>query len=72
MDRMRRPLAAAVVVALLVAGGLLLADADATEEVRQLLAVVALAAVVAGIVPLLPWRALQMRRATPGTATPGA
>jgi arabinofuranan 3-O-arabinosyltransferase len=65
-------LGGAAVTALLVAGGLLLADADATAEVRQLLAVVALAAVVAGIVPLLPWRALQMRRATPATSTPGA
>jgi arabinofuranan 3-O-arabinosyltransferase len=64
-------LGGAAVAALLVAGGLLLADADATSEVRQLLAVVALAAVVAGVVPLLPWRALQMRRAAAGTTTPG-
>ena len=64
-------LGGAAVAALLVAGGLLLADADATSEVRQLLAVVALAAVVAGVVPLLPWRALLMRRAAAGTTTPG-
>ncbi len=62
-------LGSVAVGALLGAGGLLLADADGTVGLRQLLTVVALAAVVAGIVPLLSWRALLVRRPTPATAT---
>jgi arabinofuranan 3-O-arabinosyltransferase len=64
-------LGAVAVGALAGAGALLLVDADGTEGPQQLLAVVALAAVVAGVLPGLPRRWLQFRRGTPGPAVPG-
>ena len=64
-------LGSVAVAALVGAGALLLADADATETPRQLLAVVALAAVVAGVVPGAPGRWLRGLRPAPGAAAPG-
>ena len=63
-------LGSVAVAALVVAGALLLADADGTGTLRQLLAVVALGAVVAGVVPALPARWLPGRLRAPA-AVPG-
>ncbi|MGY2130318.1 alpha-(1-_3)-arabinofuranosyltransferase [Blastococcus sp. SYSU DS0617] len=57
--------------ALLVAGALLLADPEGPGGARQLLAVVALSAVVAGILPVLPRGWLPGHRGSPGAAVPG-
>ncbi|SEO44233.1 alpha-(1-_3)-arabinofuranosyltransferase [Trujillonella endophytica] len=57
--------------ALLTAGGLLIADPDATATGQQVAAVVALAAVVAGVLPGLPSRRTGRRVAAHGARTAG-
>jgi arabinofuranan 3-O-arabinosyltransferase len=64
-------LGSVAVGALLAAGALLLADPDGTDGPRQLLAVVALSAVVAGVLPALPRGWLPVRRGSPVVAEPG-
>ncbi|WP_051684036.1 alpha-(1-_3)-arabinofuranosyltransferase family protein [Blastococcus sp. URHD0036] len=56
------------VVGLLVAGALLLADPDGTEDPRQVAAVLGLTAVVAGVLPVLPVLPWRRRTASGGPA----
>jgi hypothetical protein len=59
-------------VGLLVAGALLLADPDGTEDPRQVAAVLGLTAVVAGVLPVLPVLPWRRRTASGGPTSRSA